>query len=577
MCTIQYHMAEIPDISAIESAYIRDMQSAKSSIKKSHLALKAAYSLFNEYRFTLRTDYIDSTIRFLDYIESFHISASKKGSSLLIESRILRGLCYGYLSRSQEAWELLQQYGHLHQTADDYLKGFYLFVCGFIKKIQGEIHTALSYAKDACDCFAQLQHNDFMERSYYMYSTLLREIGDYTTAFTFASTSLEIGLRVNSRSIGTYLLGIGILHHLMSDGPKGLEYLHSALEYFSKNGNEHGKAMVYQALGTYYSTIEDDDSALEWYLKAYDVSTTIGANLNRIMLCIGDAYNHLGQYENALQTLHKGIRQAEIRGNATDVMYIKRRISSVMIAQKEYDAAEELLHHCLEYFTNTLHSPPELYAVNLMLAEIAEHRCQFDKALEFYKSYHHWRAKVYEHEQMTSIKQIQFRLQREVAARERDQLRLQTIQLEQDVEKQRGELAAMALSIAQKNSVIDRLNNRLSELAARNDLSYSARCNSIMHEIELLKTTGEHQWEHLQKQFESIDPEYEHRLHGTYPLLSTVETKICLLMRLNLSTKDIASILWISPRTVETHRYSIRRKMKLKKDDNLHHAISNVR
>ncbi|MBL7998792.1 MAG: hypothetical protein JNL32_09165, partial [Candidatus Kapabacteria bacterium] len=46
---------------------------------------------------------------------------------------------------------------------------------------------------------------------------------------------------------------------------------------------------------------------------------------------------------------------------------------------------------------------------------------------------------------------------------------------------------------------------------------------------------------------------------------------------LNLSTKDIASILWISPRTVETHRYSIRRKMKLKKDDNLHHAISNVR
>jgi DNA-binding CsgD family transcriptional regulator len=51
--------------------------------------------------------------------------------------------------------------------------------------------------------------------------------------------------------------------------------------------------------------------------------------------------------------------------------------------------------------------------------------------------------------------------------------------------------------------------------------------------------------------------------------MKPAELKLCSYLRLNLSTKELAEILNKSARTIENARFSIRKKMGLKPEDNL--------
>ena len=80
--------------------------------------------------------------------------------------------------------------------------------------------------------------------------------------------------------------------------------------------------------------------------------------------------------------------------------------------------------------------------------------------------------------------------------------------------------------------------------------------------------------------YEAIKPELDIRitedkgdfykiLLAAHPDLKPSELKLCSYLRLNLSTKELAELLNKSGRTIENTRFSIRKKMCLKPDDNL--------
>ena len=54
-----------------------------------------------------------------------------------------------------------------------------------------------------------------------------------------------------------------------------------------------------------------------------------------------------------------------------------------------------------------------------------------------------------------------------------------------------------------------------------------------------------------------------------YPNLSLTELKLCALLVLNISSKEIGELTSRSVRTIELTRYNIRKKMNLSTDENL--------
>jgi DNA-binding CsgD family transcriptional regulator len=80
---------------------------------------------------------------------------------------------------------------------------------------------------------------------------------------------------------------------------------------------------------------------------------------------------------------------------------------------------------------------------------------------------------------------------------------------------------------------------------------------------------SEMQWEVFEKHFESVHEEFLKRLKATYPDLTPRELKLCAYLRLNISSKEIATLMNISTRGVEISRYRLRKKLLLEHDTNL--------
>jgi len=73
-----------------------------------------------------------------------------------------------------------------------------------------------------------------------------------------------------------------------------------------------------------------------------------------------------------------------------------------------------------------------------------------------------------------------------------------------------------------------------------------------------------------------IHESFTQSLKAKFPLLSPNDIKMCAYLRMNLSTKEISSILNISTRGVEISRYRLRKKMELDAGTNLTDYLSRL-
>jgi DNA-binding NarL/FixJ family response regulator len=81
-------------------------------------------------------------------------------------------------------------------------------------------------------------------------------------------------------------------------------------------------------------------------------------------------------------------------------------------------------------------------------------------------------------------------------------------------------------------------------------------------------------WEKFDAQFKAAHPEFAKRLLERFPELTPMETRVCTLLRLNLKSQEIAKMFCLEERSVETHRFNIRRKLKLETKQSLSNFLN---
>lgn len=73
----------------------------------------------------------------------------------------------------------------------------------------------------------------------------------------------------------------------------------------------------------------------------------------------------------------------------------------------------------------------------------------------------------------------------------------------------------------------------------------------------------------IEEQFDLVHNKFMQRLSERHPDLSNNERMMCAYLKMNLSTKEIAPLLNISVRGVESMRYRLRKKIGLDRDEGL--------
>ncbi len=73
----------------------------------------------------------------------------------------------------------------------------------------------------------------------------------------------------------------------------------------------------------------------------------------------------------------------------------------------------------------------------------------------------------------------------------------------------------------------------------------------------------------FEKAFNDTDKGFLDKLRALHPDLTPNDLKFCVYLRLNLSSKEMAPLLNISVKSVETRRYRLRKRMNLPHEESL--------
>lgn len=140
---------------------------------------------------------------------------------------------------------------------------------------------------------------------------------------------------------------------------------------------------------------------------------------------------------------------------------------------------------------------------------------------------------------------------------------LKNEELKRQIKYQQDEINEKLRSLVQKQELLYNIDkefeNQKRELGER----YPKRMYEKIKKIINSGMTTEKDFMLFQNYYQEINHDFMLKLKEMYPDLSPSELKFCCLMRSNLSTKDIASILNITSRGVELKRYRIKKKINI--------------
>ena len=83
-------------------------------------------------------------------------------------------------------------------------------------------------------------------------------------------------------------------------------------------------------------------------------------------------------------------------------------------------------------------------------------------------------------------------------------------------------------------------------------------------------------WKEFEIRFKNANPDFESKLLEKYPVLTRNDVQFCSLLKLNLSYKEIASLLQISYESTVTKKYRIKKKMGIAEDDDFEKVLSSL-
>lgn len=160
-------------------------------------------------------------------------------------------------------------------------------------------------------------------------------------------------------------------------------------------------------------------------------------------------------------------------------------------------------------------------------------------------------------------------LRREAEQNEKKFMQLKNEQLELKLEQKSRELANVATNIVYKNELLNNLQDELFNLKDKNGNKLSTDQLQKVNKLMDNARSDERDWDVFEKSFNESHENFFKKLKADYPSLSPNDLKLCAYLRLNMSSKDMASLLNITTRGVEVRRYRLRKKFDLPTEKNL--------
>lgn len=217
------------------------------------------------------------------------------------------------------------------------------------------------------------------------------------------------------------------------------------------------------------------------------------------------------------------------------------------------------------YKTNLAYTIYALLAAILLLTTIFYINLRLKRSKEREKEKH-----------KQELKEREEQFQHQSLITEKEIIKLRNDKLTVEMIHRDKELANQTNSIIQKNKFLMKLNLELKKIQTTTDDSSVASKLSVLKKKIDREIDNEKQNRIFETYFDEVHNDFFDRLKEQHPKLSSKELRLCAYIKMNLSTKEIATLLNISDRGVEISRYRLRKKLDLAREINLSVYLSGI-
>ncbi|HDO27673.1 MAG TPA: tetratricopeptide repeat protein [Bacteroidetes bacterium] len=431
----------------------------------------------------------------------------------------------------------------------------------------------------------------------------------YSLALQYLETALNIYKNIGSLFGEALMLNsIGIVYRNINITDKSRTYTTEAYHLFKKINNKKYIAITLSNLGRDYLSEKKYDKAEDLMRRSINVEGETDNNvlLMQYYISMGTIYKDgKKDYGQALGFYRKSMEYAEKANSPLDLSRAISKIGEVYIQTGDYDSALFYLDKAMSFYDQVksktiLHRGYEFYI------DYYVHLNDYKKAFEYSRLLMSLHDSIFTEE--TNTKLAEFEVMYETLKNEEtikhlndqkqiQQLRLTILlviialviliivflikyyrekinisnqekkELQNILELRDKELASTALNFAQNNELLARTTKKLIKQQQKSNTGEQEEIQNIIHELR--SQVSNDSFHEFELRFLKVHNNFYDKLRADFPKLSPNDLKMCALLRLNLSSKDIANILHMSSASVNVTRSRIRKKMNLSKSINL--------
>lgn len=411
------------------------------------------------------------------------------------------------------------------------------------------------------------------------------EKDDFNKAMILFNEALELRVRYGKQP---YLIAhsynyIGGLYLRMGQMKAAMAYYQKVIDIGITEGAGNSRGLSLQAMGDIYFKMDEQQTAIEHFRLAEEsfISDYNPKYLAELYIRLAEIYETEGVADSAVKYLNKALPIVEqhrfVKLNITVLNQLIELNEDLGKQEKILSYYEQLNHAIQSRYKTELRHSLEQVEIQLELSMHKQKLGEKETQLNTTKQQRNFAIitgfllflliwmlyRRYEQNKKLTEKERQIASDKQKA-------------ISEQLDLKKKELVNKAMCLVQKNDLISNVNHEIHYLYDILDAKKEDHLFNSLYSLTDSTLHSEEDWISFEEQFSTIFPSFFGKLSKEYPMLKAKDIKFCAYLKLDMSTNDIAKLMGISIRSVESRRYRLRKKMKLTKGNNLSHLIKDM-
>ncbi len=440
-------------------------------------------------------------------------------------------------------------------------------------------------------------------------------MSEYNKALEYYFESLELCEAIGlERGISANLGNIGLSYFELDQDEKAMQFYRRALEINERLDNKSSLATNYNNIGLLYGDQGRYREALSYHFKALKLREELGYTLSvaNSLNNIGRVYMQQNEHGKALEYLGRAL---QVNGGKDKDLgsIIHENLTKTYISSGNFDSARVHAKQTLA-LSREYGSKLGVKVGYELLTEVYRQMEDYERAFEYQHKLMVVKDSILNKEKAKQINEMQTKYEtrqkeQEIALLEKEKeqeamlrnaflaglvligiigflvynrqrlkikknkaelenKRLQEEQLEKDLEFKNRQLTTHSLHLVQKNEAMKELKEEIALLKKKDNEDISLDLQKLENKVDFSFNLDK-DWEEFKLYFEDVHTGFFDVLKEQYPDLTPNELRLSALAKLNISIKETATILGITPDSVKTARYRLRKKLGMETKENL--------